>query len=243
MTDLPVIKEPTNGIPKGRVRTVERVDTPIDRSEVRRYLGYPSRAAPKRNIEDTLDHWIVEGAKHALPRATYGIFAVVETAKRWIRIETSEGVVEFAGAIGEFIGPVDLLAVFIATAGPAVEKVASDLLKKGDYLGGMIVNAVGSERAEAAEAAVIDELRALAAATNRAMTLPYSPGYCGMAITEQRKLFTALNGAQVGVSLTPDCLMKPIKSVSGLIGLGEAAITREGSPCDHCTVHNCNMRR
>ncbi len=238
MTDLPVMD-----VPSSPSRMVERVDTPVDRNEVRRYLGYPSRATPKRNIEDTLDHWIGEGGKQAAPRATYGIFSVVETSKRWIRIDTSEGVVEFAGAIGEFIGPVDLLAVFIATAGSAIEKFASDLLKKGDYLGGMIVNAVGSERAEAAEAVVIDELRSLAAATNRAMTLPYSPGYCGMAITEQRKLFRALDASKVGVSLTPDCLMNPIKSVSGLIGLGKAAVTRDGSPCDHCTVHNCNMRR
>lgn len=36
--------------------------------------------------------------------------------------------------------------------------------------------------------------------------------------------------------------MQPIKSVSGLVGLGLAAdVVNFGSPCDRCEHHNCNM--
>jgi hypothetical protein len=108
----------------------------------------------------------------------------------------------------------------------------------------MVLNAVGAERAESAEAVVIAQLRATAKPAGLTPTLPYSPGYCGMSLVEQRKLFGLLDGKAVGVTLTSDCLMQPIKSVSGLIGLAPTAAVEEfGSPCDRCELHNCNMRR
>jgi len=159
-------------------------------------------------------------------------------------VNTAEGSFEFKGAIGEFLGPIDYLAVFIATAGPEVEALATQKMREGDTIAGLIINAVGSERAEAAELAAIDDLRSRTAQTGRGLTLPYSPGYCGMAITEQRTLFSVVSGDAVGVSLTPECLMRPIKSVSGLIGIGLAhAIEYQGSPCDRCELKHCNMRR
>ena len=108
----------------------------------------------------------------------------------------------------------------------------------------MILNAIGAERAEAAEAVVINQLRDAAQRAGLAPTLPYSPGYCGMHMVEQRKLFSLFESQQIGVTLTMDCLMQPIKSVSGLIGLGWADdVVTVGSPCDRCELHHCNMRR
>ena len=108
----------------------------------------------------------------------------------------------------------------------------------------MIVNAVGAERAESAESAVIDRVSEQLRAIGFSSTLPYSPGYCGMALTEQTRLFGLFDGATAGVTLSPDCLMYPIKSVSGLIGLAPAGeVVDEGSPCQRCELHACNMRR
>src|SRR5262245_33730301 len=81
----------------------------------------------------------------------------------------------------------------------------------------LIVNSCGAERAKAAEAAVIVELTGpWPSPQGLALTLPYSPGYCGMALTEQRALFAVLGGDRVGVRLSADCTMVPLKSVSGL---------------------------
>jgi cobalamin-dependent methionine synthase I len=137
-----------------------------------------------------------------------------------------------------------MVAAFIATAGPEVEHLASELMRERDDLAAMIVNAVGAERAEAAEAAVIQLLREQARPDDYAPTLPYSPGYCGMALVEQQKLFALFEGETVGVILTEDCLMRPLKSISGLIGLARAdEIEAHGSPCDRCELHSCAMRR
>jgi cobalamin-dependent methionine synthase I len=117
-------------------------------------------------------------------------------------------------------------------------------MASGEELAAMIVNAVGAERAEAAEAAVIQRVHDQLRTIDYAPTLPYSPGYCGMAITEQQKLFQVFEGRTAGVTLTPSCLMQPIKSVSGLIGLAPAEVVEADiSPCDRCEHRNCNMRR
>lgn len=239
-----VMQQSLNELFRPDLRSVEGVDEPIDRNEVLRYLGYPEGVAPNERIAGILDDWIDQASRIAAPRAIYRVLPVVDKNRKSLRVETTAGFTEFRGAIGEYLGPSLSIAVFIATAGPQVERLASKLLREGDDLGAMVLNAVGAERAEAAEAVVIRQLREMAGPAGLAPTLPYSPGYCGMKLVEQRKLFSLLDTQWVGVTLTPDCLMQPIKSVSGLIGLGLAAdVVTTGSSCDRCEHHNCNMRR
>lgn len=235
---------PTNELFELDTRIIDRVDEAIDRSEVLRYLGYPVGVAPNDRVAGTIDHWIDEADQLAAPRAIYLVRPVTELGRRRLRVQTGSSDTEFKGAIGEFLGASLSVAAFIATAGPALERQASELLRSNDDLGAMILSAAGAERAEAAEAVVINQLREQARAFGLAPTLPYSPGYCGMALTEQRKLFALFDDENIGVTLTSDCLMQPIKSVSGLIGLGRADdLVTLGSPCERCELKNCNMRR
>ncbi|MCA9261569.1 MAG: hypothetical protein KDA61_20270, partial [Planctomycetales bacterium] len=114
----------------------------------------------------------------------------------------------------------------------------------GEGLPALICDAIGAERAEAAEAAVLQELSPQMARLRLSCTLPYSPGYCGMALTEQRKLFGLFGDQSAGVSLSETCLMRPLKSISGLIGVAsESLVVAHGSPCDRCELHQCAMRR
>lgn len=223
---------------------VEAVQEPVDRQEVLRYLGYPTNASPSPSIRRDLDQWVEAAVERATPRAAYRVAPVVEIDRRSLRLGTPEQVDAFSGAIGEFLGTVRYVAVFIATAGPGVEELASDRMQSGDPLAAAIVNAVGAERAEAAESVVIERLRELVANHGMAPTLSYSPGYCGMALTEQRKLFALLGDDTAGVTLTDDCLMRPLKSVSGLTGLGPVnEVAAHGRPCDRCELYSCSMRR
>jgi hypothetical protein len=223
---------------------IDGVAEPVDEGEVLRYLGYPAGQLPSARIKETLAHWMEHACQRATPRAAYVVLPVLNKGARRLCVQTISGEVEFTGAIGQFLGMSRMLAVFVATAGPGVEALASELLAGGEQVAAMIVNAVGAERAEAAEAAVIDRVSQQFHAIGFSPTLPYSPGYCGMALAEQRKLFGIFGEDAAGVVLTPECLMRPIKSVSGLVGLAPAdEVDAQGSPCDRCELHNCNMRR
>jgi hypothetical protein len=223
---------------------VNEVTEPVDESEVLRYLGYPIGHRPGIAIETLIGQWIEEASRRAGPRAAYVVLPVLEKGRSRLKVGSASGETEFRGAIGQFLAASQLIVAFIATAGPKVERLASQLMSSGEELPAMIVNAVGAERAEAAESAVIDRVCDQTRAIGLAATLPYSPGYCGMALTEQKRLFALFAGESAGVTLSPHCLMHPIKSVSGLIGLGpKAEVKTEGSPCERCELHSCNMRR
>lgn len=224
-------------------RTTRRA-APVDRREVLRYLGYPARAVPPPWLESSLERWIDQASRLARPQATWVVLPVVNIGPRRLVLASIHGDVQFEGAIGEFLAASRRVAAFVATAGSEVERLAESLMQRSEMLAALIVNAVGSERAEAAEASVIESLRDEAPQTGLVPTLPYSPGYCGMALTEQRKLFSVFAGQDLGVTLSSDCLMRPLKSVSGLIGLGlPEDVRRFGSPCDRCDVQRCAMRR
>jgi len=223
---------------------VDDVTERVDEGEVLRYLGYPTGRAPGGQIRSEIGRWIEQANQQAEPQAVYVVLPVLEKAKNRLRVQSGTGAAEFRGAIGRFLGGSRLIVAFIATAGPKIEQLASRLMAKGEDLPAMIVNAVGAERAEAAEAVVIERLRKKLRVIEFSTTLPYSPGYCGMALTEQNHLFGLFCGETAGVTLTRDCLMRPIKSVSGLMGLAPKAEVKEnGSPCDRCELHTCNMRR
>ncbi len=223
---------------------ITHVDAAVDSGEVLRYLGYPSSTKPGVHVVDEIEKWVEQSSLLAEARCTYRLFAVAEKTRARLDLLAEGRLVSFHGAIGEFLSAADYIAVFIATAGPRIEALASDLLRRGEDLAAMVVNAVGAERAEAAESAAMRELQAICEPVGYAPTLPYSPGYCGMKLTEQRTLFSLFSGVDVGVTLTDSCLMQPVKSISGLIGLGPAEdVISHGSPCDRCELYQCAMRR
>ncbi len=226
------------------IQHVERVDTPIDRNEVLRYLGYPADVSPDDRLDGMLAEWTARCAERARPRAVYRVLHIAGLEKRSLRLTTPTGIVEFEGAIGEYLDVSREMAALIATAGPELESLATELLGQGRHLEALIVSSVAAERAEAAAAVVIERLREDGSARGLSPTLPYSPGYCGMALTEQTKLFSLFGEETAGVELTAECLMKPLKSVSALVGLGpEGEVEQNLTPCERCDRQQCAMRR
>ncbi len=77
------------------------------------------------------------------------------------------------------------------------------------------------------------------------LVLTYSPGYCGWHITGQRALFARLKPEEIGMKLTASCLMRPLKSVSGVVLAGERAAHAFDDTypfCDECAGRPCRAR-
>jgi hypothetical protein len=69
----------------------------------------------------------------------------------------------------------------------------------------------------------------------------YSPGYCDWHVAEQHSLFSLLPEGFCGITLTPSALMVPIKSISGIIGLGPD-VQRGEYQCSICELKDCFRR-
>ena len=60
-------------------------------------------------------------------------------------------------------------------------------------------------------------------------------------VSDQASLFRLLGDAPCGVTLNAQCLMSPVKSVSGVIGLG-TGLRRLAYACQLCTMTGCRFR-
>ena len=94
---------------------IDRIDEEIDHLEVLRYLGYPVNVEPNHRITDIIKHWIEEATHLATPWAIYLVQPIIELDNRRLSIQSTSGVIEFHGAIGEFLGASKSMAAFIAT--------------------------------------------------------------------------------------------------------------------------------
>jgi len=132
------------------------------------------------------------------------------------------------------------LAVFVCTAGESISQWSKQTMEN-DPLKGFIADILGSVVVEAAIEAIQKRLSDEMAQAGLKITNRYSPGYCGWPTVEQHKLFSLLPEGNCGVSLTESALMLPIKSVSGVIGIG-ANVSFHPYTCQLCDAMFCVYR-
>jgi hypothetical protein len=66
----------------------------------------------------------------------------------------------------------------------------------------------------------------------------FSPGYCEWSVSEQKLLFDLFPPKTFGIELTESSLMNPVKSVSGIIGIGKS-LSQKGYQCQWCNDKDC----
>ena len=115
-------------------------------------------------------------------------------------------------------------------------------MKERDLLKGYIYDVVGSEIVEAAADLMQESLEKAMIAAGKKITNRYSPGYCGWDVAEQHKLFQLLPDNFCRIRLTESALMDPVKSVSGLIGIG-ANVRMNPYTCSLCDLKDCIYRK
>jgi len=135
----------------------------------------------------------------------------------------------------------DSVALFACTAGSGIGEQADKLIARGDGVEGYIMDITGSQIVEAAMDKMQDDLEKKLALKNLFITNRYSPGYCGWNISEQQKLFSLLPPRFCGITLSDHSLMNPVKSVSGIIGIGNN-VRRKNYACSICEMANCIYR-
>jgi cobalamin-dependent methionine synthase I len=175
-------------------------------------------------------------------RAQYIIFDDIRFDSEKKALAISDQLFEIKGIIYNQIRSSDSVAIFMCTAGKELGLRSSRLMKEGDFIRGYVYDIVGSEIVEAAADLMQADLEKNALLQGHKITNRYSPGYCGWDVVEQKKLFTLLSGEFCGIRLTESALMDPVKSVSGIIGIG-ANVRFNPYTCQMCNMKNCTYNR
>ena len=130
------------------------------------------------------------------------------------------------------------VVLFACTAGPKISEHAKQLSENYDPMLGYVFDVLGSVTVEKAMDKIQQAIFADAQKEGMSISDRYSPGYCEWNVSEQQMLFSLLPDNFCDIRLSDSSLMHPIKSVSGIIGIGPG-LDQKGYQCQWCTDENC----
>lgn len=132
---------------------------------------------------------------------------------------------------------------FTATAGQEFEALQHQLKSESDIVKTYLADCIGSVIAEKTADRMEEVLQHQIDPLDWRHTNRFSPGYCGWHVSEQPSLFSLFPTPHpCGIHLTDSSLMVPIKSVSGVIGIGPDVRKLEYT-CGLCSYEQCYKRK
>ncbi len=210
-------------------------DLYIDRRELYIQLGYGEHT-PDEVFLGMIDDMLVELEKCCTPEFGY----VIQPGHRLDRETIRVGDVDLnpGRVITSSIREAEQFVLFTATVGAGFDEWNHALQKQDDMVRIFFADSLGSILAEACGAVMIEKLERDMTERGLSVSNSYSPGYCDWRLVEQKKLFSFFPEGFCGVKLTDSCLMLPIKSISGIIGIGDK-VKKRPYGCEICEMQNC----
>jgi len=129
-------------------------------------------------------------------------------------------------------------ALFTCTAGEQISTFAQKQTVSGNELLAYVLDVIGSYIADKTVEKLQQKIAAIVSDSGMGVTDPFSPGYCNWSVAEQQRLFSLLPSGFCGIKLSASSLMHPIKSVSGIIGIGTNC-KQKGYQCEWCNDKDC----
>ncbi len=206
----------------------------IDKNGVCQHLGYRDRS-PSASTLSVIDSQIAKAHKLIKPTYTYALKAIDSVRGNEVSVDGS--LVFTSQTISYVLSDCDWVAIFLITIGNDLEEESLKLMGKGKILEGTILDATGTEAVVQTLYKLEDVVKGIARAKGCQATIKYSPGYCDWDVSQQKLLFQVIDSTSLGVRLTESCMMVPLKSISGVIGIGKLDTTKP-PPC----VAVCNKR-
>lgn len=212
----------------------------IDEKEILRFLER-SESVPDRHTTELVSQYTSRCKAAATPGGGYIFTDRVHFSSNAVLV-IGESRFEVGRIIAGRLKNATSVAIFAVTAGPGPETLARELMQQGSYLEGYLADLVGTAIVESAADQIHQRIRSEAAGRQMRVTNRYSPGYCSWNVNEQQKLFQLLPPGPCGIELRESSLMTPIKSVSGIIGIGKKVTFNENS-CEVCPMRDCVFRK
>ena len=220
--------------------SVDKAAIRIDDGELLRLLGEQPDMIDVHTSR-LVEHYIRECIQISSPAAAFILVKAAGSLSPG-RIAISGTVFNTGKIVHSMLRNADYYAFFLVTAGPGPETLARSLMNSGNYLEGYLADLAASALVESVAGQLEEEVRKLAAGYGFLTTNRYSPGYCSWSVSEQEKLFGLFPEGCCGISLLESSLMIPVKSVSGMMGIGKR-VDYHTYPCKPCPMKNCPYRK
>lgn len=207
--------------------------------------GIPRQREPSPEVDALLGKAMQMFVQFARPRAVISSISIPEFAD----VYRGEGLNPEATPLEDIFVKSEFLALFAVTIGQKITDGIDELFQLNEFaLGSMLdsVASAGTDRAaDLVERRFSDLISGEQKISPNRVVMRFSPGYCGWHMSGQRKLFGYLHPEEIGIELLDSYLMKPLKSISGVLVAGDQDIFRfeDSYPfCSECSSRDCRDR-
>ena len=216
-------------------------DLRLSVAQIENVIGF-NEGDDREYVNGIIEEILRESQEIANIKAQYSIFSNIQFDSGARSVDINKISFDIKKIVFGQIKKSDSLAIFLCTAGAEIGIRSRKAMQERDLLRGYIYDVIGSEIAEAAADLMQNDLEKMTAYDGMKITNRYSPGYCGWDVAEQHKLFGLIPDNFCGIRLTESALMDPVKSVSGIIGIGKD-VKMNPYTCTMCDMKDCMFRK
>lgn len=191
------------------------------------------------------DHWqgaLAKARDLTRPAAVWDVFPVKQILHE--RVVLAGGSCLRGGPIASVVAGASHLIMAVSTVGEAICRRIKNHQQTRRLLAGILLDALGTWAVDILRQQVCRRLQQEAEAAGLRVSTSLSPGESEWPLRDQAVIFSMLDASRIGVSLSPSCVMSPLKSVSLVMGRGIEPLGHEGgSHCDYCGMRDrCTYR-
>jgi hypothetical protein len=208
--------------------------------DLERIMGYEPGNIPEPFCE-VIDEVMANAENFASINGGILLFGKVKFDEVGKTLRIGKETFDLHGIVYHQLKKSEQIAVFACTAGPEIGALSRRLMAEGDMMKGYVADVLGSIIVETAMDKMQESFGLHVNKDGYKHTNRYSPGYCNWSVEDQHKLFSLLPPNFCGISLSDTALMNPIKSVSGIIGVGRD-VKFNPYTCEICNMTTCTHK-
>lgn len=214
----------------------------IPKDEVLRYLGYKKQQIDE-NLDNIINQTIEESIKLINPKFTFKTF-IPSIQEEGVLLEGTTLILKGKDITNHLKSSKETV-IMAVTVGSEIERKIK-YYEKTELTKALIMDACATTAVEE----VCDRIEeyVINSAKDRSLetTFRYSPGYGDFPLSIQRDFVNTINaGREIGLTVSPQNLLIPRKSVTAIIGLmtkGAEKVKKSG--CEVCrNFENCSFRK
>lgn len=208
----------------------------LDQEEFMQDYGHTYvRVLRRPGMAEVFDATFREAADLVEPAVAWDYFPVQEMRHEQVIVAGGRRIGN--GPVTTVMGGADQLAIGVCTIGPQIPERSHEYRDRGEAVRGMLLDQLGSLAVGQLSQLFYRQLEMDAASQGLHISTYLSPGESEWSVRDQAVIFDLLDATQIGVSLTESLLMKPIKSLSLMAGIGRRPMGVPGAThCDYCTM-------
>lgn len=215
-----------------------KYDWPIsfDRDQFLEVTGETyTRLLRRPGMVQVFDEMVAEATNLVHPAAVWEAHPIQELRHEKVILQNGKRIGN--GPVTTVVAGASHLVVAVCTIGQPMSDRATEYQKTGEPLRALFLDGLGTFAVGMLRQRVCDWLENDCASQGLHSSTSLSPGESIWTIKDQTVIFDLVDAGAIGVTLTETLLMKPFKSLSLIMGIGNQPMGVPGTThCDYCTM-------